>query len=92
MRNPQWQDEDRNCYCDNRRTWLEKLEERTFNEKAPNAVEEQTGCDVPARLLGFVTVSNLHAGVHVVAIEQEVVTRNVSDPDARNHTAKKSKC
>jgi hypothetical protein len=39
-------------------------------------IERQTGCDVPHRLLG-VTVSGLCAGVHIAAIEQELVSRNM---------------
>jgi ethanolamine ammonia-lyase large subunit len=67
---------------------IEILEEHIFDDKAPNAIERQTGCDIPPRLLGFVTVSDLRAGTHMAAIEQELVSRNISDPEARNYTAK----
>ena len=67
---------------------IQILEDHIFDEKAANAIERQTGCDIPPRLLGFVTVSDLRAGIHIAAIEQELVIRNISDPGARNYTAK----
>ena len=41
---------------------IEQIEVHIFDDKALNAaIERQTGCDIPPRLLGFVTVSDLRA-------------------------------
>ena len=67
---------------------LQILGEHIFDDKAPNAIERQTGCDIPPRLLCFVTVSGLRADIHIAVIEQELVSPNISNPDARNYTSK----